>query len=98
MSQNLIEMISKGMNSYNKIKEAFLGSEQDLIVKLNSLLEQEVIFKKEVLLCSECGVTLGPIEQFKNNETTFCINCEHYTDIIEENYRTFYFKQKHHDH
>ena len=92
MSQKLLEIISKkGIISYEKLQEAFLGSEEDLKAALDSLLEQEIISKREVLLCSECGVTLGPIDDFNDDDETFCVDCENYIDVIEENYRTFFF-------
>ena len=92
MSQNLLEIISKkGIISYEKLREVFLGSEEDLEAELSSLLDQGIISKREVLLCSECGVTLGPIDDFSEEDETFCMDCENYTDVIEENYRTFFF-------
>lgn len=92
MSQNLLEIISKkGIISYEKLREVFLGSEEDLKAELDSLLEQERISKREVLLCSECGVTLGPVDDFNEDDETFCVDCENYIDVIEENFRTFFF-------
>ena len=92
MSPNLLDIISKkGIISYEKLKEIFLGSEEALKAGLDSLLKQDIISKRVVLLCSECGVTLGPLDEFSDDDETFCIDCENNIDVIEENYRTFFF-------
>lgn len=93
MSQSLLDIISReGIISYEKLKEVFLGSEESLKAELDSLLKQEIISKREVLLCSECGVTLGPINEFNENDETFCMDCENNIDVIDENFRTFFFR------